>query len=147
MKKTVGITIILISILNTLEAKPKRELNPKNRLEWIDVVKKPTPEIYGNWIWLDTDCCGIRHGLSTPESTNDNIKLELNNNKSFKEEHSKKKTLPRNGFFIVYKENNQDVVQFNDERPAQFTISENKDTLTLSWRHLELQTERYIRQK
>lgn len=58
-----------------------------------------------------------------------------------------KNPLPRSGTIILFKENAQDVMQFNDERPARYYLSDNGDTLTLSWKHLELQTEKYLRKK
>lgn len=59
--------------------------------EWIEPVRKVAPQsIYGNWTWLNTDCCGSRHGITTPESTGDNIALELNANNTFVESHTKK---------------------------------------------------------
>lgn len=147
MRKIVVLAFVLVAFFNGLEAKAPKIPKPKKTSEWIEPVKKATPEIYGNWVWFDTDCCGSRHGVSTPVSTNDNIKLVLNRDNTFREEHSKRNTLPRNGTFFIYKENTQDMVQFNDERPALFSISDNKDTLTLSWKYLELQTERFIKQK
>ena len=38
-----------------------------------------------------------------------------------------------------------DMIQFNDERPAQYFLSAKGDTLTISWKYLELQTEKYLR--
>jgi hypothetical protein len=61
--------------------------------------------------------------------------------------HTKKNTLPRSGNCILFKENTSDMIQFNDERPAKYYLSANGDTLTLSWKYLELQTEKYIRKK
>ena len=55
--------------------------------------------------------------------------------------------MPRSGTIILFKENLQEVMQFNDERPARYFLSDNGDTLTLSWKHLELQTEKYLRKK
>ena len=63
------------------------------------------------------------------------------------EVHTKKNTLPRAGNVILFKENNVDMIQFNDERSAQYFLSNNNDTLIISWKHLELQTEKYIRKK
>lgn len=124
--------------------KPPKLPKPKKGV-WVEPVKPKN--IYGNWTWVETDCCGLRHGLSTPESTSDNILLILNVDNTFLETHTKKHTLPRSGNFILFKDNISDMIQFNDERPAKYSLSSLGDTLTISWKHLELQTERYIRQK
>ncbi len=127
--------------------KPPKLPKPKAG-EWVEPAKPiKAKSIYGEWTWMETDCCGMRHGLSTPESTSDNIELTLKEDNSFMELHTKKNTLPRSGTFIMFKENEVDKIQFNDERPAQYSISANGDTLTISWKYLELQTEKYIRRK
>jgi len=121
---------------------------PKKGGEWIEPAKPVAPKkVYGNWTWVETDCCGMRHGISTPESTADNIELALKNDNTFTEIHTKKLTLPRSGGFIMFRENESDMIQFNDERPAKYFLSTNGDTLTVSWKHLELQTEKYTRAK
>ena len=51
------------------------------------------------------------------------------------EVHTKKNTLPRAGNVILFKENNVDMIQFNDERSAQYFLSNNNDTLIISWKH------------
>ncbi len=140
----VFITITMVS----LDAKPPKLPKPKKDGEWVEPVKPVAPKnIFGSWIWFETDCCGIRHGISTPESTADNIELELKADNTFMEIHTKKNTLPRSGNCILFKENTSDMIQFNDERPAKYYLSANGDTLTLSWKYLELQTEKYIRKK
>lgn len=149
MKKFAIVYFLLASWMSfqTLPARPPKMPKPKKN-EWIEPVRKVAPQsIYGNWTWLNTDCCGSRHGITTPESTGDNIALELNANNTFVESHTKKNPLPRSGTIILFKENAQDVMQFNDERPARYYLSDNGDTLTLSWKHLELQTEKYLRKK
>lgn len=110
---------------------------------WVEQVKPKV--IYGKWQWAFTDCCGSRKGISTPESSGDNIDLELRNDYTFLETHHKKNALPRDGNFILFKQDGFNMIQFNDERPARYMLSENNDTLTLSWKYLELQTETYIR--
>ena len=148
MKHYIIIGLFSIITLSGFSGKPPKLPKPKKGGEWIDPVKPVTPKsIYGTWIWFETDCCGIRHGISTPESTSDNIELSLKNDNTFLEVHTKKNALPRNGSIIMFRENDADMVQFNDERPAKFTLSANGDTLILSWKHLELQTEKYIRKK
>lgn len=149
MRKYIAVIIFLATFLNfqTVQARPPKMPKPKKN-EWIEPVRKVAPQsIYGNWVWLNTDCCGSRHGITTPESTNDNIILELKPDNTFLESHTKKNSLPRSGTIILFKENLQDVMQFNDERPARYFLSDNGDTLTLSWKHLELQTEKYLRKK
>lgn len=139
------LTFLSVLIIVGFAKKPPKKSKVKPITTW---VEPPKPKvIYGNWIWFETDCCGVRHGISNPQNTNDDIELEINNNNSFIEIHTKKNSLPRSGNIILFKENNVDMVQFNDERPAQYFLSANSDTLTLSWKHLELQTERYIRKK
>lgn len=145
--------LVLFSIVSLhidgIMAKPPKvsKTKPKPN-EWVVPYKASVSKIiYGNWLWIETDCCGVRHGLSNPNSTNDSIVLNLNVDNSFLETHTKPSTLPRNGNFILFKENNMDMVQFNDERPAKYSISDNNDTLILSWKHLELQTEKYLRKK
>ena len=141
------VLFVLVLTISSLQAKPPKMPKPKKN-EWIEPVRKVVPQnIYGNWTWLTTDCCGSRHGITTPESTNDNIVLELKPDNTFTELHTKKNTLPRSGTILLFKENMQEVMQFNDERPARYSLSDNGDTLTLSWKHLELQTERYIRKR
>lgn len=122
--------------------RPPKMPKPKKG-EWIEPPKPKN--IYGNWNWIETDCCGIRHGLSSPKSTGDNIELELKADNSFLEVHTKPNALPRSGAINLYKDGDVDMIQFNDERPAQYFLSANNDTLTLSWKYLELQTERYLR--
>lgn len=137
----VGLSIVSFS------KKPPKLPKPKAG-EWIETTKPSAPKnIYGIWTWLETDCCGARHGISTPNSTANNIELDIRNDNTFFETHTKKNALPRNGNLLLFKENNFDMVQFNDERPARFTLSSNSDTLTISWKYLELQTEKYIRKK
>lgn len=151
MKKFFLAAFIFTSGLVLFAEKPPKAPKlpkPKKGGEWIEPSKPAAPKnIYGNWIWVETDCCGIRHGISTPESTSDNIELELRTDNTFMEIHTKKNALSRSGNNILFKENNTDMVQFNDERPAQYFLSENGDTLTLSWKYLELQTEKYVRKK
>jgi hypothetical protein len=147
MKRYFIIGLFSVISLSGLSGKPPKMTKPKKG-EWIEPAKPIEPKnIYGNWIWFETDCCGIRHGISTPESTSDNIELELKKDNSFQELHTKKNTLPRSGSFIMFRENESDMIQFNDERPAKYILSTNGDTLVISWKHLELQTEKYIRKK
>jgi len=148
MKKFYLLTSLFLIAFSMLSAKPPKASKSKKTNEWVEPEKKIVPKnIFGNWIWVETDCCGFRHGISTPVSTADNIELELKTDNTFMEVHTKKNTLPRNGNTIQFEENNQDMIQFNDERPAQYFLSANGDTLTLSWKYLELQTEKYIRKK
>ncbi len=148
MKKLFFILFFSIIVFNGFSVKPPKMPKPKKGGEWIDPIKPIVlKNIYGNWIWMETDCCGIRHGLSTPISTADNIELELKEDNTFMEIHAKKNTLPRSGNLLMFKENESNMMQFNDERPAQYFLSTNGDTLTISWKHLELQTEKYLRKK
>lgn len=135
-------------VIFSFSKRPPKLPKPKTG-EWIETNKPTTPvkNIYGVWTWFETDCCGARHGISTPISTANNIELDIKNDNTFFETHTKKNALPRSGSIIMFKENNNDMVQFNDERPAQFYLSTNSDTLTISWKHLELQTEKYVRKK
>ena len=146
-KLFLGITICcFVTVL--LAEKPPKLPKPKKGGEWIEPAKPVVPKnIFTKWIWVETDCCGFRHGISTPESTSDVIELELNPDNTFLETHTKKNALPRSGNIIMFKENNFDMIQFNDERPARYNLSANGDTLVLSWKHLELQTEKYTRKK
>ena len=135
--------IILFSVLSLVNyARPPKKPKPKTG-EWVEPVK--TKNIYGNWLWIQTDCCGIRHGVSTPTSTSDNIELVLNSDNTFMETHTKINALPRSGILLLNKQETFDVIQFNDERPARYSLSVNSDTLTISWKYLELQTEKYVR--
>ena len=148
MKKFFFAIFIGLAIPVLFAAKPPKVLKPKKGSEWIDPVRPIiTKNIYGSWLWQETDCCGIRHGISTPISTSDNIELELKSDNTFLEIHTKVNSLPRSGNLLMFKENNSDMIQFNDERPAQYFLSANGDTLTISWKHLELQTEKYLRKK
>ena len=145
--------LIFISIvaLNGLifAKKPPKTKTPKPKPgEWIVPTKASVPKIiFGHWIWQETDCCGIRHGYTNPANTNDSISLILNIDNTFLETHTKINALPRNGSVIMFKETEYDLIQFNDERPARYTISDNNDTSKLSWKHLELQAEKYVRKK
>ena len=135
--------IILFSVLSLVNyARPPKMPKLKTG-EWVEPVK--TKNIYGNWLWIQTDCCGIRHGVSTPTSTSDNIELVLNSDNTFMETHTKINALPRSGILLLNKQETFDVIQFNDERPARYSLSVNSDTLTISWKYLELQTEKYLR--
>lgn len=148
MRRLLFILFIVLSASALLLAKPPKMPKPKKGTDWVDPFKpKPLANIYGNWIWKETDCCGARRGISNPENTNDAITLELKSDNTFLETHAKSTALPRSGTVIMFKENNIDMVQFNDERPAQYFLSNNGDTLTLSWKYMELQTEKYIRKK
>jgi hypothetical protein len=143
MKQIVFIAILSIITLG-FSGRPPRLPKPKNG-EWIEPPRQNS--IYNNWTWIETDCCGIRHGLTTPSTTGDNIELDLNPDNSFTEVHTKINAFPRSGSFTMYKEGDADMIQFNDERPARYYLSDNGDTLTLSWKYLELQTERYIKKQ
>ena len=148
MKKIFLAVLISITTMGYFLAKPPKLPKPKKGGEWIEPVKSVQPKnIYGNWIWFETDCCGMRHGLSTPASTSDNIELELKEDNTFLEIHTKKNALPRSGNCLLFRENQMDMIQFNDERPAQYSLSTNGDTLIISWKYLELQTEKYERKK
>lgn len=148
MKKFFLAISICVVVLSSFASKPPKMLKPKKGTEWVDPVRPVTPKnIYGNWTWIETDCCGMRHGLSTPLSTGDNIELELKEDNTFLEIHTKPNALPRSGNCILFKENLVDMLQFNDERPAQYFLSAKGDTLTISWKYLELQTEKYLRKK
>lgn len=147
MKRYFIIGVFFLSTFNGYSGKPPKLPKPKKG-EWIEPTRPVEPKnIFGNWTWIETDCCGIRHGISTPESTSDNIDLEIKKDHTFQEIHTKKNTLPRSGSFIMFKENDADMIQFNDERPAKYRLSTNGDTLTISWKYLELQTEKYVRKK
>lgn len=145
MKKILLMTILSVFILIGFAKKPPKKPKIKPIATWVEPAKPKI--IYGKWAWFETDCCGIRHGISNPQNTADDIELEINSDNTFMEIHTKKNSLPRSGNVILYKENNVDMVQFNDERSAQYFLSANNDTLTISWKHLELQTERYVRKK
>lgn len=146
MKQLFFLSLFSLATLSSFSGKPPKMPRIKKGSEWVEPVKPAAPiNIYGNWNWIETDCCGIRHGISTPESTNDIIELEIKNDNSFLEIHSKSNTLPRNGNYITFRDNFSDMIQFNDERPAQYILSKNGDTLVISWKYLELQTEKYVR--
>ncbi|MCC6582749.1 MAG: hypothetical protein IT271_03515 [Chitinophagales bacterium] len=151
MKNLFLATFLLSATLFSFAGKPPKAAKlpkPKKGGEWVEPNKTVSPKnIFGSWIWIETDCCGIRHGISTPASTSDNIELELKNDNTFMEVHTKANTLPRSGNTILFKENTTDMIQFNDERPAQYYLSASGDTLTISWKYLELQTEKYLRKK
>lgn len=148
MKKIFLAILISITTMGYFLAKPPKLPKPKKGGEWIEPAKPVQPKnIYGSWIWFETDCCGMRHGLSNPASTSDNIELELKEDNTFLEIHTKKNALPRSGNCLLFRENQMDMIQFNDERPAQYSLSTNGDTLTISWKYLELQTEKYERKK
>jgi hypothetical protein len=134
MKKFLLFSISLLLLVNGFAEKPAKKSKKVKSISWVEPTKPKV--IYGIWNWIETDCCGLRRGISNPQSTADNIEI-----------HTKKNTLPRSGTILLFKENNGDMVQFNDERPAQYFISANSDTLTLSWKHLELQTEKYVKVK
>lgn len=145
MKKIFLLSILSILIFVGFAKKPPKNTKAKPISSW---VEPPKPKIiYGKWAWFETDCCGIRHGISNPQNTSDEIELEIKSDNTFMEVHTKKNTLPRAGNVILFKENNVDMIQFNDERSAQYFLSNNNDTLIISWKHLELQTEKYIRKK
>jgi hypothetical protein len=142
MKRILTFTFFSFLALTLISGRPPKLPKPKKG-EWIEPAK--IKNIFGNWIWIETDCCGIRHGISTPKSTGDNIELEIMNDNTFLEVHTKINALPRSGSINTYKEEEADMIQFNDERPARYFLSANSDTLTISWKYLELQTEKYIR--
>ena len=76
---------------------------------------------------------------------------EVAKDNTFKET-SNKHRIPRQGTIILTKTYKEDksytnMIQFNDERPAHYSLSKNGDTLTLSWEYLELQKETYVRVK
>lgn len=146
MKQLFILGLFSLATLSAFSGKPAKLPRIKKGGEWMEPTKPVPPvNLYGRWTWIETDCCGMRHGISTPESTNDNIELELKNDNTFSEIHTKKNTLPRSGSFIMFRENVADMIQFNDERPAKYFLSQKGDTLTVSWKHLELQTEKYVR--
>lgn len=145
MKKLFLLSILTVLIFAGFATKPPKKPKVKPASAWVDPPKPKV--IYGKWAWFETDCCGVRHGISNPQNTSDEIELEINADNTFMEIHTKKNTLPRSGNVILFKENNVDMIQFNDERSAQYFLSANSDTLTISWKHLELQTEKYIRKK
>lgn len=148
MKKIFLAILIIVTTSGYFLGKPPKLPKPKKGGEWIEPTKPVQPKnIYGSWIWFETDCCGMRHGLSTPTSSADNIELELKENNTFLEIHTKKNALPRSGNCLLFRENQMDMIQFNDERPAQYSLSGNGDTLTISWKYLELQTEKYERKR
>ena len=148
MKQLFIVGLLSIVTLTGFSGKPPKLVKPKKGSEWKEPEKHvEVKNLYGEWVWIETDCCGMRHGISTPESTSDYIELEVKNDNTFTEIHTKKLTLPRSGSFIMFKEVDADMIQFNDERPAKYFLSLNADTLTISWKHLELQTEKYIRKK
>ncbi len=144
MRKIILFGIIIIA-LGAFAKKPPKKPKTPTASTWVEPAKPKL--IYGNWTWFETDCCGSRRGVSTPESSGDNISLELRNDYTFIETHSKKNALPREGNIILFKQDGYNMIQFNDERPARYYLSDNNDTLTLSWKYMELQTEKYIRKK
>lgn len=147
MKQYFIIGLFLVATFDGFSGKAPKLPKPKKG-EWVEPTKPVVPKnIYGSWTWIETDCCGMRHGISTPESTGDNIDLDIEKDNSFQETHTKKNALPRSGSFIMFRENDAYMIQFNDERPAKYSLSTNGDTLTISWKHLELQTEKYLRKK
>ncbi|MDB5226151.1 MAG: hypothetical protein JWN78_344 [Bacteroidota bacterium] len=144
MKKVFILSMFSVFALVTFSEKPPKLPKPKKG-QWIETAKPKS--IYGEWEWIETDCCGIRHGISTPLSTGDNIALELKSDNTFMEIHTKVNALPRSGILSLSKSDVSDMIQFNDERPARYFLSDNNDTLTISWKYLELQTEKYTRTK
>ncbi len=145
MKKLFFILILLSAASQLFSGKPPKLPKPKKPGEWIEPPKPKN--INGVWNWIETDCCGLRHGVSTPSSTGDNIELEIKADNTFYETHTKKNTLPRGGVYTLFKDNSDDMIQFNDERPAKYFLSNDGDTIVFSWKYLELQTEKYIRKK
>ncbi len=144
MKKIFILTVLSVFAFTTFSEKPPKLPKPKKG-QWVETTKPKT--IYGEWTWIETDCCGIRHGISTPSSTGDNISLELKSDNTFMEIHTKVNALPRSGILSLSRSEMYDMIQFNDERPARYYVSDNGDTLTISWKYLELQTEKYLRNK
>lgn len=135
---------LVLIISGVMVAKPPKMPKPVKGT-WVEPAKPKV--IYGNWKWIETNCCGLRNGISNPTSTADSITLVLLKDNTFDEQHTKKNALPRSGNFLLFKDAEHDMVQFNDERPARYTLSASGDTLTISWKYLELQSEKYIRAK
>jgi hypothetical protein len=145
MQKVFLFLILMVTATVILTARPPKLPKPKKDAEWVEPAKPKN--IFSSWTWIETNCCGLRQGISTPESTADNIDLDLKQDNTFMETHTKVNALPRSGNFNLFKENLNDMIQFNDERPAQYFLSSNGDTLTISWKYLELQVEKYVRKK
>ncbi|MCB0508898.1 MAG: hypothetical protein KDD21_11430 [Bacteroidetes bacterium] len=149
MKQFIFILIVSMFILSFAGKPPK--INKQKNKEWVVPTSTastlPKGNIYGHWVWIETDCCGARHGISTPQSTLDSIVLIINADNTFDEKHTTVVTVPRNGNVITYVDGTNNMIQFNDERPARFMMSPDGDTMTISWKYLEMQTEIYVRKK
>ena len=139
--------IFFAGLLFFVNAKPpKSNTSTTNNQSWVE-----STSIYGKWKWASTECCGKKKGITTPDSNEDNIFLELKSDNTFKET-SNKHRIPRQGTIILTKTYKEDksytnMIQFNDERQAHYNLSKNGDTLILSWEYLELQKETYVRVK
>jgi hypothetical protein len=134
-------TVLISSILFAFAKPPKNQ----STTNWVEKVT-----IYGKWTWIKTECCGTKKGITTPESYGDNIMLEILPDNTFKE-ISAKHRVPREGniYTSTVNKDNKTIktIQFNDERPAHYDLSPSGDTLILSWEHLELQKETYVRNR
>lgn len=140
--KNIFLSLMVLATLFIFAKPPKKDNNSN---QWIE-----NKTIYGKWLWFKTECCGKKKGITTPDSYGDNILLELLADNTFIENATKHR-VPRNGKVSIFKVTNNEktirTIQFNDERPAHYSLSQNGDTLILSWEYLELQKEYYYRTK
>jgi hypothetical protein len=146
MKTILFTTICFCWLILLAEPRPPRLNKNKNSSnEWVE-----NKTIYGKWEWFKTECCGSKKGTINTESFGDQIYLDLNADNTFTET-SKKYRVPRTGEIFLTKETQEnesfDVIRFNDERPARYSLSGSGDTLILAWDYLELQTEYFQRKK
>ncbi|QQR98481.1 MAG: hypothetical protein IPK18_02830 [Sphingobacteriales bacterium] len=145
MMKNIFLIILTLVIIISIAKPPKKNTNTNNTSSWVE-----NKTIYGKWEWLKTECCGKKKGTTTPDTYGDKIILELLPNNTFAE-NANKYRVPRSGNITLSKVNSYDkqvkTIQFNDERPAYYSLSQNGDTLILSWEHLELQKEYYLKTK
>jgi hypothetical protein len=146
MKTFLFIFACIGSILLLAGSRPPRiDKTNKDSNEWVE-----NKSIYGKWVWFKTECCGSKKGTITTENFGEAIYLDLNSDNTFTE-NSKKYRVPRTGEIFLTKETNEnhiyDVIRFNDERPARYSLSADGDTLIFTWDYMELQTEYYHRKK
>lgn len=138
MKKNALLILGTIFFLWSISKPPKKESS------WVE-----PKTVVGNWVWVKTECCGTQKGITTPETFGDQIELTINPDMSFKETANKYR-VPRSGKIkleekTVLNSSNIKTIQFNDERPAQYTFSAKGDTLILNWEYLGLQKEFYVK--
>ncbi len=134
--------LLLLALLTAFKP-PRTSKHEAESGEWVE-----NKSIYGKWEWFKTECCGTKKGTINTESFGEVILLDINPDNTFIE-NSKRYRVPRTGEVFLSKESSENetyqVIRFNDERPARYTLSSSGDTLILTWAYLELQTEYYFR--